>query len=336
MKKILICGHNVYEGYLCSLARAFESQELRAETFEHRNTNVSKLNYPNYFKRTRARLILNKINSALLDTYDIFEPDIVFCINGEVLLQATIAKLNRRSYSALWVVDALKNINLPLSSVSMFSRVFLFEPSDLETFPQGVYLPQATDDRLYRPLADPQKTYHVSFVGAGHDIRLPILEEVAKMCVGRHLRFAALGTFPAFKKPSKRKRYRQRYPYLARSILLNRKLPPYQINQIYNRSMINLNIHHEQSTRGLNPRTFDIMAARGFQLVDSQPELARYFEEGREMVSYRNVADLQEKILYYLSHGEARDEIAQRGFKRTLADHTYKNRCKQALESFRN
>ena len=334
MKKILICGHNVYEGYLSSLARAFESQDLHAAKFEHRNTNVSKLNYPNYFKKTRARLILNKINKALLDTYTMFEPDIVFCINGEALLQPTIAKLNRRSYSALWVVDALKNIKLPLSSVNMFSRVFLFEPSDLETFPQGIYLPQATDDRLYTPLTDTQKTYHVSFVGAGHDIRLPLLEEVAKMCVNNHLRFAALGTFPAFKKLSKRRKYRQRYPYLARSIILNRKLPPYQVNQIYNSSMINLNIHHEQSRRGLNPRTFDIMAARGFQLVDSQPELARYFEEGRDMVTYKNVADLQQKILYYLSHGEARDEIAQKGFKKTLAEHTYKNRCKHALESF--
>jgi spore maturation protein CgeB len=335
MQKILICGHNMYEGHLGSLVKGFESFNLQVQKFEHINTNVSKLNYQSYFKRHRAQHTINEINRALIHRYNDFRPDLVLCINGEVLLPHTIETFNRSSYSALWIIDALKNIKLPLSSVEMFTKVFFFEPTDLNTLPQGVYLSQGVDDSLYTPLPRTENAYHLSFVGAGHDIRLPVLEQIAKMCVNNNLRFAVFGPFTAFKKLSKRMKLKREYPFLAKSILANQKLPPRHVNEIYNKSMINLNIHHEQSIRGLNPRTFEIMSARGFQLVDSQPELGRYFDVGREIVSYEDLEDLQGKIIYYVEHDEARDKIAQRGFEKTTAEHTYTQRCKTILESFR-
>ena len=55
------------------------------------------------------------------------------------------------------------------------------------------------------------------------------------------------------------------------------------------------------------------MGAGGFLLSNYQPELAEYFENGKEMVMYESQYDLLNKIDYYLSHEEEREEIARCG-----------------------
>jgi len=77
---------------------------------------------------------------------------------------------------------------------------------------------------------------------------------------------------------------------------------------------------------GVNVRTFEIAAAGGFQLVDWRPGLPQFFEEGREIVSFRDMRDLKEKIDHYLCHEDRRREIASLACQRAHNDHTYENR----------
>jgi len=42
--------------------------------------------------------------------------------------------------------------------------------------------------------------------------------------------------------------------------------------------------------------------------------------------------DLKEKIDYYLEHDKEREKIARAGQRRTLRDHTYKNRVKDIIK----
>lgn len=56
------------------------------------------------------------------------------------------------------------------------------------------------------------------------------------------------------------------------------------------------------------------------------PELASYYEFGKEIETYSDVKELIEKIRYYLLHEEERERIAAAGHKRAVDEHSYKQR----------
>jgi len=105
--------------------------------------------------------------------------------------------------------------------------------------------------------------------------------------------------------------------------------------RLYRNSAINVNVHHLQSSTSLNLRLFDVPAAGGFLITDYMEGLEELFEIGREVVVYRTLEELREKVLYYLDHPDERQEIAERARERVLREHTFAHRWKTLLEIVR-
>ena len=112
-----------------------------------------------------------------------------------------------------------------------------------------------------------------------------------------------------------------------------------EIVRIYNSSRINVNLHSSSYHKGINPfgdfvnpRTFEIMACSGFQLVDRRSGLDGLFEEGEEVVIFDDLNDLRQKIEYYLKNPEEANRIAENGKQRVMKDHTYEKRMEEMLE----
>jgi spore maturation protein CgeB len=108
--------------------------------------------------------------------------------------------------------------------------------------------------------------------------------------------------------------------------------------RIFNATGINLNLHSSQFHDGvnpdgdyLNPRTFEIAACSGFQLVDRRSDLSEHFEVGREIVVFNDAREIPPLARHYLAHPEERREIAEAGRKRVLRDHLYDMRMADAL-----
>ena len=59
--------------------------------------------------------------------------------------------------------------------------------------------------------------------------------------------------------------------------------------------------------------------------------LAEHYQGGQEIVYYHSRADLHDKIEYYLGEPEERRRIAANGLARTLAVHTYTDRCRELI-----
>jgi spore maturation protein CgeB len=83
----------------------------------------------------------------------------------------------------------------------------------------------------------------------------------------------------------------------------------------------------------LNTRTFEVLAAGGFELVDNVPGLEENFEVGHEIVAYTSPAHFRELTEYYLAHPGDRAAIAERGRARVLRDHTYEQRLATILST---
>lgn len=320
----------MYVGYFQSLSAAFEHNHCSCSYLQHKNTTAKKVFETKGLRRIKNRLVIESINNKLLREVNRYGPDYIFIINGEVLLEKTIEELNKRSIVVLWLIDGIRNVNILNNVLDKIKHVFVFEPADLNKIHGSKYLPQCADSALYKKLKI-EKKYDVGFVGAGHEKRLGMLNEVAHFCLEEGYTFSVSGQYKSFfKKPASE---RKKYIYLEKCIDANRKLTPDETNELFNATRINLNIHHEQSEFGLNPRVFEIMASENFQLIDNQSELYSFFEEGISMATYKNMDDLKMKIRYYLTNEKERNTIAINGHELVIKNHLYRHRMRTVLKS---
>lgn len=117
-----------------------------------------------------------------------------------------------------------------------------------------------------------------------------------------------------------------------------KRIEPDDYNKIFNSSKINLNLHSSTYHQGVNPfgdfvnpRTFEIASAGGFQIVDYRSELSKFFKPEEELVCYRDIDELREKIKYYLNYPDKRERIARKSQERAVQEHTYENRMKEMI-----
>lgn len=97
-------------------------------------------------------------------------------------------------------------------------------------------------------------------------------------------------------------------------------------------SIVINNLHYGE-TWGLNVRSFEAAGAGAFQMVDWRPGLGQLFEDGKELITFRSMADLKQKIDYWLPREAERRAIAEAGMRRAHAEHTYELRLALLLDT---
>jgi len=76
----------------------------------------------------------------------------------------------------------------------------------------------------------------------------------------------------------------------------------------------------------LRLREFEAPMCGALYLTEDQPELAEYFQAGKEVLTYTDRDDLLEKARYYLAHPEQSERIRHAGLQRARRDHTWQHR----------
>jgi spore maturation protein CgeB len=94
-----------------------------------------------------------------------------------------------------------------------------------------------------------------------------------------------------------------------------------------------LNNLHYGEVWGVNVRAFEAAGIGAFQMVDWKPGLDQLLQDGKEVVSFRGVGDLHEKLRYWLGRPEDRAIIAAAGKARAHREHTYAIRLSTLLET---
>lgn len=105
-----------------------------------------------------------------------------------------------------------------------------------------------------------------------------------------------------------------------------------QMPKVFYNSRINLNITMRNIRTGLPLRMFDIMGCEGFLLTNYQAEIASLFEPGRDLAVYESFGDCLKKAGYYLEHEDERRTIAENGYRKICAHHTYNHRIAEMFE----
>ncbi len=198
---------------------------------------------------------------------------------------------------------------------------FLKQLAGLSSAPAR-YLPLCADAESCYEERDPEERHGLSFVGAGFYNRERFFLEL--MDLGLKIWGAE---------------WNPRHPIHELVQEGGRRTDPDRNRRIFSNSRINLNLHSSTYHAGivpggdfLNPRTFEIPACGGFELVDRRELLAPEFEEGAHLDTFGSIEELRDKILYYRERPEETRRIAECGRDEVAARHTYRHRMAELLE----
>lgn len=94
--------------------------------------------------------------------------------------------------------------------------------------------------------------------------------------------------------------------------------------ETYRKARIGLNVSREGHLRDANLRCFEVMGGGALLMTPLPTELTDLgLDEGTHFIGFHTPEDLLDKVQYYLTHEEEREEIALRGREVTLDRFTY-------------
>ena len=271
-----------------------------------------------YWERKLTKL-LHKERPALFYQQEVLQmaeaaeqyaPDTVLVINPNLPL-VVIERLKKIARVVFWFVDSIVGL-AECQNFQGCKNVVYDRDSLAYLTEQGIpaqYCPVGYNDAYTRAQAG-TKTIDISFVGTPYKNRLRVLDPIAEAAAAHNWNlkiYAPLFKAAHFWKPLL---FRLKHPALFKYIV-NGSFPPEEVAEIYAQSRICLNIHDEHN-KGTNPRTFEIMAAGSFELLDARRDYD-ILEPGQDMAVYRDAADAVEKISQYLTDEAEREKIAAAG-----------------------
>jgi spore maturation protein CgeB len=99
--------------------------------------------------------------------------------------------------------------------------------------------------------------------------------------------------------------------------------------RVLSAAKLTINTHGNFMRYGGNMRLFEAAGVGVLQLTDDLPGIRQWFTPGENIVTYRDEADLREKVRYYLTHDAELEVIARRARDHVCAHHTYDQRVQQ-------
>jgi spore maturation protein CgeB len=108
-----------------------------------------------------------------------------------------------------------------------------------------------------------------------------------------------------------------------------------EVNQVWNRSRISYTPMAggpKGNVLSIKSRTFDMGLSGTLMLCEHSPNLERYYEPGRECITFESVEDCAEKARWYLAHENERARIALNYRERTRREHLWTERFSKLIE----
>jgi spore maturation protein CgeB len=126
-------------------------------------------------------------------------------------------------------------------------------------------------------------------------------------------------------------KYREKYYPSLGTAYQGTRLSYDQLLKLFTLSKINLNMPSPQILTAFQPRVFEIAATKGFQIVDYREDLFQCYHED-EIVTFKTIPELKEKINYFLENPMERTKITEKMYSKTVNYHTWEHRIKEYMQ----
>ena len=273
---------------------------------------------------------------SLLDS---FQPDCILFINiaKHILSLREMQQAAKKTRIVTWFVDSVAKHLDELDYIRCCHSVYVFERSDVDVLQahgiRSSYCPVGYNCDYVRAAERPKEDIDIAFVGSPFRNRLQILEQVAEYADDHALEMQVHGIYYDRRYFWKKFFFRRKYPHLARKVV-NRYLASSEAASLYRRTKICLNIHAVQH-RGMNPRSFEILAVGGFELMDRRDDYVDGMFPGKHFETYGSTEELLGKIGFYLKEDAERRRIAEAGYAFTAGKMSIAKGLERILDDLR-
>lgn len=329
--RVLISG-NLFHDYEHSLKRAFESlgHDVHLTFLNFEGPFTATKDFQKWLKfgflphklgldvfKQRSVDLYNKRLERLIKTQKF---DLILVVKGLSIDENVLR--NFTGPKVLWVLDSIKRFPKIQQALDSYDRIYSYEASDISFCASKLgrkiqNLPVGFDPLWYSP-ARLNVKYDVSFVGG----RKPNREDFIKTIIDE-TPMALIGDF--YKSKNK----------VIRASVVRRRADHKFINDLYNLTRVNLNIHKPQSDEGVNPRFFEILGSGGGVQFVEPKKGASEFLDGIDLVYYSSKEEFLDKLKFYLKHQETCKKISESGRAKVLNGHTWSHRVKTILDDLK-
>ncbi|HBQ61626.1 MAG TPA: hypothetical protein DD671_18965 [Balneolaceae bacterium] len=229
--------------------------------------------------------------------------DVIFCLenydDGWLPDLSSIKK-----YKVFWSIDSHMELQNHLkfcqkSGINLHLNAQLPYIEHFKDFAEHhMWWPTAVDPRWFKPM-DLSKDIEIGFVGSMIADR-PQITKLLHQCVGLQSFTNVLGQ---------------------------------EMVDLTNRFKIGFN---KTISNDINMRTVETTACNVPLITNVTPGLEKMYNFDSDIMIYRSLKEMIGVCQWLTSDHAARQQIAQNGYKRTLRDHTYKNRCQQVYEHIKS
>ncbi|PIR41646.1 MAG: hypothetical protein COV31_00200 [Candidatus Yanofskybacteria bacterium CG10_big_fil_rev_8_21_14_0_10_46_23] len=314
--------------------RAFEVLGFECKTFDNRSSYfysspiLRKL--MRVFPRLRIirKITLDQMNNNLISQVGEYKPFLVFSVKADNIYPETVTEIKKMGVvTACFYIDLMDHWPVISKLAPVYDHFFNqcnLVISRLKSelgLNNCFYMAHSTEPMPENKLLR-EKKYNTSFIGTHNNQLYPNREKYLNSIGGLGLHI--WGTDG----------------WLSTSLkdCFHGRSYGDQRFEIYSNSKIVIDINWDiMPAEGLSNRPFEACGAGALFMTDYvREDIKRVYEEGKEVVLFKNENELREKIEYYLKHDDERRNIALAGYRRTVADHTYMNRVKQLLDTIKN
>lgn len=336
--RILVIGKFYTEGFALHIAETLDAMEHDVRRFEpglrakppqgnlgRRLAQVHGALYSNSdsLPFVRARRIRDLWSVAEQESLDL----VIVC--HDFLWPEEVAELKRRTGAlvAMWFPDALANFGRAYFMTASYDGLFFKDPYIVYAMKDVLRSPVYYLPECFNPLRhwlpegeignDPRYECDITTAGNQHSWRVAFFSHLKEYDV---------------------KIWGNRAPLWMSSGQLGGM---YQGRGVYNEEKVRafrgakivLNNLHVSEVWGVNARTFEAAGAGAFQLVNHRPGISQLFSEPNELVTFRDIFDLKQKLDYWLPRDDERRAIASAASARAHRDHTYAKRLDLMLNT---
>lgn len=262
------------------------------------------LNTTWYYSRNGRR----EMNKLLLETVKNSDFDLVILSKADTVdfdLLPEINKYTRTWYFFMDPMDQAMRVNAAIyaKNATWASATF----SDIADYfkekgANAYWITQGVDTEIFKP-KDVPKIYDIVFVGTKTKKRHEYI------VVLREMGFSVTCFGEGWENPA-----------VYQEDLVN----------IYNKTRIVLNFC--QTGRGFSVRVFQVLGTGSFLLSEYCPDLEIFFNRGEHLDWFADQNELLEKAAHYLSNGDERKRIAEKGCVDALSRHSWIKKMAQIIE----
>jgi spore maturation protein CgeB len=280
-----------------------------------------------YAMTDRRWLRSTPMERSLLEAVRNFKPELILLLLGNYTTPSTIRKIREITDApvACWCQDHMGTMGRQYLIGSKFDYIFAKDQVMVDLFRRYTnltevhYLPEACNPAIHRPVTPTNNDKarfgcEVTTAATLYYYRAGIMEALS----GFDLRI--WGPIPRF------------YDGPLRTFATGKSVYTRDKAACFNAAKIVVNSLFPMEFGGLNARAFEVAGCGGFQLITHSDAVARHFEPGKEIETFRDLNELCEKVRYYLDHEDERRAIAEAGRLRAHREHTYEQRLSRLLD----